>query len=100
MKQLTKKQATEFYESKVWETWTDEQIVRLQLFQRLVCVKWSRFHEAIEIVLDRPVYTHEFAFDSELKKEYLGVKTKPTIEEIIDLIPEEKRIMINYRGNS
>ena len=27
-------------------------------------------------------------------KEYLGVKEKPTMEEIINLIPEEKRIII------
>ena len=94
MKQLTKKQAIEFYDSKVWEKWTDEQIVRFQLFQRLMCIDFSRFHKAMEIVLNRSIWTHEFASWDELRKEYLGVKKSPTFDEILNLIPEEKRIII------
>ena len=71
MKQFTRKQAIEFYNSKEWENWTDEQIVRLQLFQPKLCVPFGRFHKAMETVLDRPIYTSEFAWADELKKEYL-----------------------------
>ena len=94
MKQLTKDQAIKMAESGVWKDWTDEQIVRFQLFQDLLCMDFDRYHEAITKVLCRPVYKHEFAFRHELIKEYLGVKDAPTIEKIIFLIPEEKRIFI------
>ena len=93
-KQFTKEEAIAFAESGVWKTWTDEQIVRLQLFQGKLCMPFSRFHEAMNKVLDRPVYTHEFAYPDELKKEYLGAKKAPTFEEIINLIPADKRIII------
>ncbi len=92
--QLTKEQAIKLGESKVWENWTNEEIVRFQLFQDCLCMDFSRFHEAITKVLDRDVYTHEFAFRDSLIKEYLGVKEPPTFEEIMNLIPEEKRIII------
>lgn len=94
--QLTKEQAIAFADSKIWEHWTDDQIVRLQLFQQRLAVPFSRFHEAIEKVLGRPVYTHEFGFNYKgLVLEYLGEKETPTLQEIIDLIPAEKRIVIN-----
>jgi hypothetical protein len=52
------------------------------------------FHEAIEKTLGRPVFTHEFAFRDELRKELYGEKEPPTLEEICALIPEEKLILI------
>jgi len=45
--------------------------------------------------LGRPVFTHEFAFCEELRKELYGEKEPPTFEEICALIPEEKLILIN-----
>lgn len=95
MKQLTREQAIEFGENNVHENWTNEQIVRFQLFQDKMCMPFSRFHEAIEKVLDRPVFTHEFAMNYEgIVLEYLGEKEPPTFEEIIELIPEDKRIIV------
>lgn len=94
MRQLTEKEAIKFAESKIWESWNDEEIVRFQLFQELLCMDFSRFHEAMEKVLNRPIFTHEFAFEENLMEEYLGIRQKPTFEEIINLIPEEKRIFI------
>lgn len=95
MEQLTKEQAIAFAESKGYKDWTYEQIVRFQLFQDKLCMPFSVFHEAIEKVLNRPVYTHEFGLNYEgIVKEYLGVQEPPTFEEIINLIPEEKRIVI------
>ena len=94
MEQLTQEQAIELYDSGVWKNWTDEQVVRFQLFQDRLCVDFARFHEAMEKVLDRPVWTHEFAFRDSLIEEYLGIRDKPTFEEICNLIPEDKRIII------
>lgn len=93
-KQLTTEQAIELAKSGIWKEWTDEQIVRFQLFQTKLCMDFSRFHEAMGKVLDRPVFTHEFADQESLIKEYLGTKPPPTFEEIIDMIPKDKLIML------
>lgn len=95
MKQLTKEQAKKVAESEVWKDWTDEEIVRFQLFQERLCMDFSKFHEAVEKILGRPVFTHELGFNYEgIKQEYLGIKSKPTFDEILNLIPKEKRILI------
>ena len=97
VKQLTKEQAIKFAESKIWETenWTARQIVEFQLFQKILCMPFDVFHEAMEKALGRPVYTHEFGLNVEgLKKEFLGEKSPPTLEEIIQMIPAEKRVVV------
>lgn len=93
--QLTQQEAIDFAKSGIWKNWTDEQIVRFQLFQKRMAMDFSRLHQAIEVVLGRSVFTHEFAIRDELIKEYLGGKPKPTMDEILELIPAEKRIIIN-----
>lgn len=93
-KQITKEQAIEIYDSGIWKEWSDEQIVRFQLFQDKLAVPFGRFHEAVEKVLGRSVWTHEFAGRDELVREYLGAKQAPTFDEIMNMIPEEKRIMV------
>ncbi|MBA7527657.1 hypothetical protein ES705_19835 [subsurface metagenome] len=100
MKQLTKNQAIKIYDSEIYKDMTSEQIVKFQLFQSRLCVPFSVFHKAITEVLGRPVWTHEFAFKDNLMKEYLGKKSPPTMEEIINLIPEEKRIIIGFNPNT
>lgn len=93
MKQLTSEQAIEFAKSGIWKDWSAEQIVRFQLFQTMLCMDFSSFHQAMEVVLKRPVFTHEFASHA-LKEEYLGTKEPPTYQEIIDLIPKEKLLIL------
>ena len=93
MKQLTQKEAVSVYDSGVWKNWSNEEIVKFQLFQDRLCVDFSRFQEAMQNVLGRPVFTHEFGFRDDLIKEYLGIKEAPTFEEIINLIPKDKLII-------
>ncbi len=92
--QLTEAQAIEIAKSNVWKDWTSEQVVRFQLFQKRLCMDFSHFHKCISEVLGRPVFTHEFAFRDDLIREYLGDKESPTFEDIINLIPEGKRLII------
>jgi hypothetical protein len=92
--QFTREQAIAMYESGVWKNWTAEQVVRFQMFQERLCMEFSHFHKCVEEVLGRPVFTHEFAFRDEIVKEYLGAKGTPTFEDIINLIPKEKRLII------
>jgi hypothetical protein len=94
MKQITKEQAIAIAESEIWKDWTDEQVVLFQLFQRRLAMPFDVFHRAIEKVLGRSVWTHEFAYTKELIAEYLGLKPKPTFKDIVNLIPEEKRVVV------
>lgn len=94
VKQLTKEEAIAFAENKGYEDMTAKQIVDLQLFQERLCLPFDLFHDSLEIMLGRSVFTHEFAFPEALKKEYLGEKEPPSLEDIIKLIPEKKRIVI------
>ena len=95
MKQLTEQQAIAFYENKCYEGMTSRQIAEFQIGQDRLCVPFDVFHKAITEALGRPVYTHEFALNRDgLRKELRGEKEPPTLEEIINLIPEDKRIVI------
>ena len=94
MQQLTQEQAIALAQSGEWKDWTDEEIVKFQLFQDRLCMDFSRFHRAVEAVLGRPVYTHEFAFRDRIIDEYQKERSAPTFEEICNLIPAEKRIVI------
>lgn len=98
MKELTQAEAIEFAESGDWKQWNAEQIVELQLFQERLCLPLAVFHEAIEKVLGRSVWTHEFASSNidSIRAEYAGMRPSPTMQDIIELIPKEKRIII-YR---
>ena len=89
MKQLTKEQALAFYENKCYENMTERQIAEFQMEQDRLCIPFGVFHRAIEKVLGRPVFTHEFAFPEKLRKELYGEKEPPTFEEICALIPKE-----------
>ena len=94
MEQLTKEQAIAFHDSEVWKDWTSRQIAEFQMEQDKLCVPFDVFHKAMEDTLGRPVWTHEFAFIDNLRKELYGEKPAPTLKEIIDLIPADKRILI------
>ena len=90
---MTREQAIKLAESEWWEGLSDHDIVMFQLFEDKLCMPFGRFHEAVEKVLGRPVWTHEFAFDG-IKKEFLGDKPAPSWDEIVNLIPAEKRIIV------
>lgn len=94
MSELTREQAVKIFDSGIWKDMTDEQKVKFQLFEERLCMPWSEFQMAVERVLGRPVWTHEFANWDALKKEYLGEKAAPTFEEIMNQIPAEKRLLI------
>ena len=96
VKQLTKEQAIKFYHSEVWKDMTDRQIVELQLFQDKLCMPFDTFWDAINAVFGRSVMRHEFAASNcpNLIAEFLGEKEPPSLEEIINMIPAEKRILI------
>ena len=92
---MTKEQAIKLAESNWWVGLSPKDIVGFQLFEEKLCMDFSAFHEALEKVLERPVFTHELGLNYKgICQEFLGEKEPPTFEEIINLIPEEKRLIV------
>jgi hypothetical protein len=83
-KQFTKEEAVAFYESKEWEEWTLQKIAVFQLYQECLCVPFAKFHKGMEVLLDRPVWTHEFADQDALVAEYEGKATKATFGDVMN----------------
>lgn len=92
---MTTEEAIALSESKWWESVGLAKAGFLQLHQPKLCMPFGKFHEALEFLLGRDVYKHEFARADDLKKEAMGSKQAPTLLEIIEMIPPEKRIVID-----
>lgn len=93
---MTKAQAVALAESEWWIGRSAHDVVMVQLFEPLLCMPFAIFHGAVQEVLGRPVWTHEFASSNveRLKAEFLGDRAAPTMDDIIALIPEEKRMVL------
>ena len=93
---IGKEAALKLFDSKWWEGKSAREITKFQLFTAELCCPFDVFHEAIEESLGRSVWTHEFGLDYDgLCLEFLGEKDAPTFDEILNLIPEEKMILIS-----
>lgn len=91
--------AVTLFDSKWWEGKTTHEANReIAIFQMEVaelCMPFERFHEAVEIALGRPVFTHEFGLNAEgIYKELVGTGPAPSFDDIMNLIPADKRIVI------
>ena len=95
MRQATREEAIALAEGKFWEGMSARDIALFQMQQHLLCMDFPVFHKAISEALGRDVYTHELVDREGLTKELMGEKAAPTFEEIINMIPAEKRIIIN-----
>ena len=93
MQQVDKESAIALYESGWWKNLSNESIVKFQLFQSLLCIPFGEFHRAVESVLGRNVWTHEFADIVSIRREFLGEKATPTMDEIMALLPQDKLIV-------
>lgn len=98
MKQLTQAEAVEMYESGKWQEMKPDERAAIQLAQRFLFMPFGEFHKAVEETLGRPVWTHEFAFKQRLIDELIGKVGAPTMEDIINLIPADKLIVILESG--
>ena len=92
---MTEGQAIALYESGWWKEKTAREICMFQMFEDRLCIPFGEFHAAVEKALGRPVFTHEFGLNRDgLQKELLGDQPAPTMEQIIALIPADKRIIL------
>lgn len=92
---IGREKAIELFHSKWWEGKSSRHLAKFQLFTDELSMPFEVFHKALEETLGRPVWTHELAMNFDgIAMEILGEKDAPTMEEIIGLIPEEKRILV------
>lgn len=84
--QLGEREAKDFAVSEKWLPMTLKERAIFQLRQDRLCMPFSTFHEAISELLEREVWTHEFARPDDLWGEYHGVVPKPSLSKIIDKV--------------
>ena len=92
---MTEQEAVALYESKFWESMTHRERATFQMHEERLCMPFDVFHEAVEAAIGRPVWTHEFGLNRDgIIKELNGDGPAPTMAEIIEMIPEDKRIPV------
>ncbi len=92
---MTREEAISLSESKFWEGMTLRERAVFQINEPLLCMPFEVFHEAVEKTIGRPVFTHEFGLNYEgIKNEIMNGAPPPTMEEIFNMIPEEKRAIV------
>src|SRR5208337_2971474 len=70
-------------------------IAEFQMLTTELCCPFDVFHKALQEVLGRPVFTHELALNWDgVVDEVFNGKDAPTFEEIVNLIPAEKRLIV------
>lgn len=96
---LTKEQAIQMYASGWWIGMAPRDIAMFQLHEPMLCMPFDQFQIAVESALGRGVYTHEFGMDVDgLRAELIGDRPAPSLQEILDLIPADKRVVIDIRN--
>lgn len=87
-------------DSKWWVDKTPREIAEFQLFTSELSCPFSVFHEAIESALGRGVQTLEFGLNvNGLMDELMGDGPAPTMEDILEMIPEDKRVIVVLPSN-
>ena len=92
--QLSEEMAIELFESKWWEPIGLAKAAWLQLHQERLCMPFGEYHKAVSFLLGRAVYNHELANSEALIAEVHSGKS-PTLQEIMDLLPQRKLMVIS-----
>ena len=94
-KSIGREAALALVDKKWWEGKSFREIAEFQMSTAELCMPFDKFQEAVEKTLGRPVFTHEFGMNVEgLWKELFENGEAPSFEEILNMIPEEKRIVV------
>jgi hypothetical protein len=96
IRQLSYEEAIAVYDSKVWMKWTPEEIVKFQLYIKRLCLPFDLFQTAVEVVFERPVFTHEFAYGDALREEYERKYQKPSNEDIMNMVYSQLKVIGDY----
>lgn len=90
---FTKEEAIRFAESGEWKDLTFQERAAIFFHNPLLCMPFSVAHEAVEKVLGRGVWTHEFAKPELLIDKWNGRRDAPTFAEILAQIPRDKIVL-------
>jgi hypothetical protein len=92
---MTKNQAIRLYDSEFWKTLSFRERAVFQINEKRLCMPFDVFHEAVEKTLGRPVWTHEFGLNVDgIRKEIMNGAPSPSFEDIINMIPKDKRVIL------
>jgi hypothetical protein len=92
---IGREKAIALADSHWWELCTAREAAEFQLFTAEPCMPFWEFHRVLTESLGRPVWTHELGLNYDgIVAEFLGERPAPTMEEIIGLIPPEKRVIV------
>jgi len=84
-----------------WKGKSDREVVEFQMTTVELCMPFDQMHRALEAVLGRPVFTHEFGLNyAGLLAEVQGTQPTPTFDDILALIPADKRIFVVVAGDA
>ncbi len=72
----------------------DERAAEMELWFGPLEVEFDLVHKRLEELVGRPVWTHELGLNSEGLIEESRTRKAATFQEVIDLIPPEKRIVV------
>lgn len=68
-KHMTVKKARRIAETGMWKNADLVHLARVQIHTRTLFCDWSVFQHAVEVWLQRPVWTHDFAHPADLIRE-------------------------------
>lgn len=98
---MTRDEAFQLIESRFWEGMSQRGIAIWQMHEDRLCMPFDIFHKALEKTLGRPVFVHELGLNREgIKGELIGEGDAPSLEDIMNLIPKDKRIVIASSGGA
>lgn len=102
---ITLEQAEEIEKTKFYCFLDAKQIVRFQICLNMWCLEPGLFYAALEKILGRKI-SSEFGNDvlpeysyihDDIIDEYLQKETIPTINELIEMLPKDKKYLQNER---
>ena len=88
-RQLNRFQATALYDSEFWRFLNAEERAFFQLSVDRLCMPLLEFNQAVETCLNRRVRAVEYLRPQALLAELTGNLPAPSIEEILELVPDE-----------
>ncbi len=92
---MTPQEAIALAASSWWVDRPAKEVALFQMREKLLCMPFDLFHEAMEKALGRPVFTHEFGLNwAGLLSELQGDAEAPSFADILNLIPEDKRVVV------
>jgi hypothetical protein len=90
---MNREQAIELANSK-WLGVSYYDCALFQLCEERPCMPLDVYQEALSNALGHPVLTHELEFRERLKQELVGERDDPTLNELINLLPPDKRYVL------